>query len=281
MGKHLCGDFDALPADFITTVNGDCRSFTPTKILLNNQCLFAVETEPVISSAFKKCATLNQLADNISTVREDQKHYLNFRYINEVYTLWITVDALPDERPVPKAIKRLPGKCGAHDPAVKPAVIVWPSGRTQPLIGCQVRHTTPEDLERVRHTRIEHARHEMTPHRVPEPKPVAPPAPKGVQNIDDFKSLVIDGNPIDLSSRPKVRSVLRFLYNELKGKTDKSFLVDDMREKFNAQFDKDTAGRRWRCDRLREDLFKGMPAADFERLFEAIDRPNQRYRLKI
>jgi hypothetical protein len=54
-----------------------------------------------------------------------------------------------------------------------------------------------------------------------------------------------------------------------------------MRGKFNSQYDDSQAGKRWLSDRLREDLFKGVPGADFDLLLETVDRTTGRYRLKI
>ena len=284
MRKQRSGDSDAFPTDFFDEHNtgiNDC--FTPSRITLNNKYGFNVETEPVISSAYEKSVPVSLYLCHLKTCQEEQKHLKNIRFINETHTLWITLDSLPDELPVPKAIKRLPAKSKSSGADKKPAVIVWPNGHTQPLIGCQIRQTTPEDRELVQLTRIQSAR-QKTGHRRGSTSTANPsdvPNQRGTQIIDDFKAIMIDGHKIDLSAKHKARAFLRFLYKELHGKARTDFLMDAMREKFNSQFDDSHEGKRWQSDRLREDLFKGVSVSDFDLIFETIDRTNGRYRLKI
>ena len=282
MRKQRSGDSDAFPTEFLDEHNtgiNDC--FTPSRITLNSKYGFNVETEPVISSAYEKSVPVSLFLSHLMTCQEEQKHLKNIRFINETHTLWITLDALPDELPVPKAIKRLKSKSKSAGADIKPAVVVWPNGHTQPLISCLIRKTTPEDRELVLQTRIQSDRHNTSKRHGPTANPPDVPNQRGTEIIDDFKSVMIDGHEINLSAKHKARAFLRFLYKELHGKARKDFLMDAMREKFNSQFDDAHEGKRWQSDRLREDLFKGVSVSDFDLIFETIDRTNGRYRLKI
>lgn len=281
MGKQVRGDLDVLPDDLIDKLNGSFDCFRPSEIELNNKYVFLVETEPVISSAYEKSVPARLYLCHLKTCLEEQKHLKNIRFINEKHTLWITLDELPSAIPVPKAIRRSDVKSKSPPEEKGPAVIVWPNGHTQTLIGFLIQRTTPEDRKRVQQSRIDLASANTQLPRKQSAKSNAAPSLRGTQILNDFKAVVIDGHTIDLSSKHKARAFLRFLYKELHGKARTDFLMDAMREKFNSQFDDAHEGKRWLSDRLREDLFKGVSISDFDLIFETIDRTNGRYRLKI
>ena len=281
MGKQLRGDLDVFPDDLIDKLNGSFDCFRPSEIELNDKYVFLVETEPVISSAYEKSVPARLYLCHLKTCLEEQKHLKNIRFINEKHTLWITLDELPGAIPVPKAIRRSDVKSKSQPEEKGPASIVWPNGHTQTLIGFLIQRTTPEDRKRVQQSRIDLASANSQLPRKQSARSNAAPGLRGTQILNDFKTVVIDGHTIDLSSKHKARAFLRFLYKELHGKARKDFLMDAMREKFNSQFDDSHEGKRWLSDRLREDLFKGVSVSDFDLIFETIDRTNGRYRLKI
>ena len=281
METQIHGDLDALPDDFVEAMNGSSDCFRPSEIQLNDKYVFLVETEPVISSAYEKSVPARLYLCRLKTCLEEQKHLKNIRFINEKYTLWITLDELPSTIPVPKAIRRSDAKAKSPKTDKGPGVIVWPDGHSQTLIGFLIQRTTPEDRDRVQQSRFDLASSGAQLPRKHSARVSAAAAQRGTEIIDDFKSVIIDGHEINLSAKHKARAFLRFLYKELHGKARKDFLMDAMREKFNSQFDDAHEGKRWQSDRLREDLFKGVSVSDFDLIFETIDRTSGRYRLKI
>jgi len=101
-----------------------------------------------------------------------------------------------------------------------------------------------------------------------------------VRIIGDYKAIQIRGREIDLSRKYKARDVLRYLHGKVKN-TDGVFRFEEVKEDFNSRFGKGEEKRRWKSDRFREDLFRGMSKEDFDCLFETLDQTAGRYRLKI
>ena len=97
----------------------------------------------------------------------------------------------------------------------------------------------------------------------------------------DFSLVVCGGRRIDLSKKFKARAFLRFLHGSLKGAPDKTFYVEEMRDKFNAQFGAGRHRGKWVSERFREDLFKGLGRKDFDLLFETVDGGAGVYRLRF
>ena len=103
----------------------------------------------------------------------------------------------------------------------------------------------------------------------------------GVKIIGDFQVIRIPGRrEIKLGSKHKARAVLRFIREQLQSAGVTDFYVEEMREKFNGRFTGSLAGRQWRSDRFREDLFRGKEA-DFDLLFESLDKAAGHYRMRV
>lgn len=98
--------------------------------------------------------------------------------------------------------------------------------------------------------------------------------------IGPYKTIRIGKRLINLSTKFKARSFLQFVHGRLTG-GDGLFLVEEMRDQFNSQFGKKLAGRCWKSERLKEDLFKGLEEGDFELLFEVVNQSTGMYRIKI
>lgn len=101
-----------------------------------------------------------------------------------------------------------------------------------------------------------------------------------VEIVGDYKVVRIGKRKIDLSKKYKARAFLRFLRETLQG-GDGQFYVENMRDAFNGRFDKAHEGKKWKSDRFREDLFKGVKSTDFELLFETLDQASGLILLKI
>jgi hypothetical protein len=114
---------------------------------------------------------------------------------------------------------------------------------------------------------------------VTAPGSVARPA--GVKITRDFTVIRIPGKPaIALGSRHKARAVVRFIHEQLKAAGRDDFYVEEMREQFNARFKGHLSGKQWKSDRFREDLFRDAEA-DFDLLFEPLDKADGHYRMKV
>lgn len=97
----------------------------------------------------------------------------------------------------------------------------------------------------------------------------------------DFRVIrLAGGKVVDLRTKHKARGVLRFICAEAKRTGQKEFDVEVVREAYNAEFPDHLAHRRWKCDRFREDLFKGKER-EFDLLFETVDKALGRYRVKV
>lgn len=94
----------------------------------------------------------------------------------------------------------------------------------------------------------------------------------------DYKIIRIGKRIIDLARKPKARAFLRFA-RERAGESE--FLVEEMREAFNAQFGEGLEHKGWNSDRLREDLFRGLARDEFDLLFDTVNLAAGIYRLKI
>lgn len=101
-----------------------------------------------------------------------------------------------------------------------------------------------------------------------------------VEIAGDYKVIRIGKRKIDLSKKYKARAFLRFLCESLKAGNGQ-FYVESMRDDFNGRFDKAHEGKKWKSDRFREDLFKGVKSADFDLVFETLDQASGMMRLKI
>lgn len=98
--------------------------------------------------------------------------------------------------------------------------------------------------------------------------------------VGPYKMIRFGKRQIDLSKKFKARSFLQFVHARLLG-GDGLFHVEEMRDLFNSQFGKELAGRCWKSERLKEDLFKGLEEGDFELLFEIVNQSTGLYRIKI
>lgn len=104
--------------------------------------------------------------------------------------------------------------------------------------------------------------------RRPEPKPFIAP---------DYKRIVFpDGYVLNLARAHKRRAVVRFIHDQLARSGKDEFDVEVMREEYNRLH----PDRPWNSDRFREDLFRNA-TEDFEHLFNMVDVPLGRYRLKL
>ena len=97
----------------------------------------------------------------------------------------------------------------------------------------------------------------------------------------DFKVIRIPGQKdINLGTRYRARAVLRFIHGRLTQTGDTNFYMEEMREQFNASDTGKLAGKQWKSDRIREDLFRGKEH-EFDLLFETLDKASGYYRMKI
>jgi hypothetical protein len=93
----------------------------------------------------------------------------------------------------------------------------------------------------------------------------------------DFKRINYpDGYVLNLAKAHKRRAVLRFIHEQVVQSGKDEFDVEVMREEYNKQY----PDKPWNSDRFKEDLFRGA-AADFDRIFETVDAPLGRYRIKL
>ena len=101
-----------------------------------------------------------------------------------------------------------------------------------------------------------------------------------VRIIGDYTTIRIGKREINLARKYKARDVLRYLHERLKG-IDGVFCFEEVKEDYNSQFSKGAEKRKWKSDRFREDLFRGLDKDEFDCLFETLDQAAGRYRLKI
>ena len=93
----------------------------------------------------------------------------------------------------------------------------------------------------------------------------------------DFKWINYpDGYVLNLSRAHKRRAVVRFIHEQVSLSGHEEFDVEVMREEYNQQH----PDRPWNSDRFKADLFRGA-AGDFNRIFEVLDAPLGKYRLKL
>jgi len=108
-----------------------------------------------------------------------------------------------------------------------------------------------------------------------------PESETGAKIIGDFKVIRIPGQKdINLGTRYRARALLRFIYCQLKQTGTTKFYIEEMREQFNASGTGKTAGKQWKSDRIREDLFRHKKR-EFDLLFETLDKAAGYYRMKI
>jgi len=99
----------------------------------------------------------------------------------------------------------------------------------------------------------------------------------GIRIAQDYYRIKFpDGYVIDLSRAYKRRSIVRFVVDWVRQSGSDIFDAEVVRESYNQQHPEQP----WDSDRFREDLFKRNIVA-FDRLFETLDAPNGRFRLKI
>jgi hypothetical protein len=103
----------------------------------------------------------------------------------------------------------------------------------------------------------------------------------GAKIIGDFKVIRIPGQKdINLGTRYRARALLRFIHEQLKQTGTTKFYIEEMREQFNASGTGKMAGKKWKSDRIREDLFRNKKR-EFDLLFETLDKAAGYYRMKI
>jgi hypothetical protein len=108
-----------------------------------------------------------------------------------------------------------------------------------------------------------------------------PDSETGVIIIGDFKVIKIPGQKdIYLGTRYRARALLRFIHEQLKQTGTTKFYIEEMREQFNASGAGKMAGKKWKSDRIREDLFRNKKR-EFDLLFETLDKAAGYYRMKI
>lgn len=96
-----------------------------------------------------------------------------------------------------------------------------------------------------------------------------------VQITPDFKRIIFDdGYEINLAKAHKRRAVVRFVRDQVRRSGKRQFDVEVMRDAYNRQYPK----KPWSSDRFKEDLFRGAPPGDFDRIFETIDAAMGKYR---
>ncbi|QHI69850.1 hypothetical protein [Tichowtungia aerotolerans] len=96
-----------------------------------------------------------------------------------------------------------------------------------------------------------------------------------VQITPDFKRIIFDdGYEINLAKAYKRRAVVRFIRDQVCRSGKLQFDVEVMRDAYNRQYPK----KPWNSDRFKEDLFRGAPPEDFDRIFETIDAAMGKYR---
>jgi hypothetical protein len=99
--------------------------------------------------------------------------------------------------------------------------------------------------------------------------------------IGDFKVIRIPGQKdINLGTRYRARALLRFIHEQLKRTGTTKFYIEEMRELYNASGAGRMDGKKWKSDRIREDLFRGKER-EFDLLFETLDKAAGYYRMKI
>lgn len=130
--------------------------------------------------------------------------------------------------------------------------------------------------------RAREIKQDYSPHkREPTGRLSHPESATGVSIIGDFKVIRIPGQKdINLGTRYRARAVLRFIHGQLKQTGTTRFYSEDIREQFNASETGKIAGKQWKSDRIREDLFRGKER-EFDLLFETLDRAAGYYRMKI
>lgn len=98
---------------------------------------------------------------------------------------------------------------------------------------------------------------------------------KNVQITPDFKRIIFpDGYEINLAKAHKRRAVVSFICDQVRQSGKRQFDVEVLRDEYNRRY----SDRPWNSDRFKEDLFKGAPRGDFDRLFETIDAALGKYR---
>lgn len=103
----------------------------------------------------------------------------------------------------------------------------------------------------------------------------------GAKIIGDFKVIRIPGQKdINLGTRYRARALLRFIHEQLKQTGTTKFYIEEMREQFNASGTGKMAGKKWKSDRIREDLFRNKKR-EFDLIFETLDKAAGYYRMKI
>ena len=108
-----------------------------------------------------------------------------------------------------------------------------------------------------------------------------PESGTGAKIIGDFKVIRIPGQKdINLGTRYRARALLRFIHEQLKQTGTTKFYIEEMREQFNASGAGKMNGKKWKSDRIREDLFRGKER-EFDLLFETLDKAAGYYRMKI
>jgi len=100
--------------------------------------------------------------------------------------------------------------------------------------------------------------------------------------IGDFRAIVLpnERKAIPLVKKYKTRTLLRFIQKRVAENGSTDFYVEEIREIYNAQLSERQATRRWRSDRIREDLF-GKIKRVFDLLFETLDKGAGHYRLRV
>ncbi|QHI68479.1 hypothetical protein [Tichowtungia aerotolerans] len=95
-----------------------------------------------------------------------------------------------------------------------------------------------------------------------------------VQITLDFKRIIFDdGYEINLAKAHKRRAVVRFIQEHVRRSGKRQFDVEVIRDAYNRQYPK----KPWSSDRFKEDLFRGAPPGDFDRIFETIDAAMGKY----
>jgi len=102
------------------------------------------------------------------------------------------------------------------------------------------------------------------------------PAP-GVRIVRDYARIIFpDDHEVVLSRAPVRRSMVRFIHQWVQQKNNSVFNLHTVSAAHNERH----PHHAWNTPRFKEDLFK-RNESDFDRLFETLDAPNGKYRLKI